>query len=133
MAAIEADIETIEYNKNEGSVKRERLEIVEIRDTRMEKIVKTKALKSKFVTFQDEKDKVVKVSPINDVILKKDTPEGSWKSDKEDENNEQKANAKQHSEIMTPTLKFKIQKKNSFWKRKGSFKGGPNLRFKMDR
>ena len=48
MAAIEADIETIEYNKNEGSVKRERLEIVEIRDTRMKKIVKPRDLKSKF-------------------------------------------------------------------------------------
>ena len=133
MAAIKADIETIEYNDSEGVVKRERLEIVEICDKRKERPIKTKALKSKLVTFQDEKDKVVKVSPMNDVLLKKDTPEGSWKTDKEDENNEHKANAKQHSEIMTPTLKFKIQKKNSFWKRKGSFKGGPNLRFKTDR
>ena len=47
MAAIKADIETIEFNENEGAVKRERLEIVEIRDTKKENPIKTKDLKSK--------------------------------------------------------------------------------------
>ena len=88
----------------------------------MEKIVKTKALKSKFVTFQDEKDKVVNASLMNDGKLRKETPEESLKNDKEDRKNEHKTYAKPRLEIMTPKLKFKIQKKNSFWKRKGSAK-----------
>ena len=122
MAAIKADIETIEYNENEGAVKRERLEIVEIHDTKKEKPIKTKALKSKLVTFQDEKDNIVKVSPMNDVKLKKETLEGLLKTDKEDEKKEHKVNSKPRSKTMTPTLKFKFQNKNSFWKRKGSSK-----------
>merc|ERR1719445_431203 len=65
---------------------------------------------------KDQQDNVVKVSPINDVELTKETPEGSLKNDKEDEKKEQKASAKQKS---------KIQKKNSFWKRKGSSKVVP--------
>ena len=122
MAAIKADIETIEFNENEGAVKRERLEIVEICDKNKEKPTKTKALKSKLVTFQDEKDKVVNASLMNDGKLRKETPEESLENDKEDEKKEYKNNAKPRSEIMTPNLEFKIQKKNSFWKRKGSAK-----------
>ena len=122
MAAIKADIETIEYNENEGAVKRERLEIVEIRDTKKENPIKPKDLKSKLVTFQDEKDNIVKVSPMNDVKLKKETLEGLLKTDKEDEKIEHKVNSKPRSKTMTPTLKFKFQNKNSFWKRKGSSK-----------
>ena len=122
MAAIKADIETIEYNDSEGVVKRERLEIVEICDKRKERPIKTKALKSKLVTFQDEKDKVVNASLMNDGKLRKETPEESLENDKEDEKKEHKTNKKPRSEIMTPNLEFKIQKKNSFWKRKGSAK-----------
>ena len=122
MAAIRADIETIEYSENEGAVKRERLEIVEICDKRREKPIKTKALKSKLVTFQDEKDKVVNASLMNDGKLRKETPEESLENDKEDEKKEHKTNAKPRSEIMTPNLKLKVQKKKSFWKRKGSAK-----------
>ena len=122
MAAIKADIETIEYNKSEGAIKRERLEIVEICDKRKERPIKTKALKSKLVTFQNEKDKVVDASLMNDGKLRKETPEESLENDKEDEKKEHKTNSKPRSEIMTPNLEFKIQKKNSFWKRKGSAK-----------
>ena len=122
MAAIKADIESIEYNENEGAVKRERLEIVEICDKRKGKPIKTKALKSKLVAFQDEKDKVVNASLMNDGKLRKETSEESLKNDKEDEKKEHKTNAKPRSEIMTPNLKFKTQKKKSFWKRKGSAK-----------
>ena len=122
MAAIKADIETIEYNKSEGAIKRERLEIVEICDKRREKPIKTKALKSNLVTFQDEKDKVVNATLMNDGKLRKETPEESLENDKEDEKKEHKTNSKPRSEIMTPNLEFKIQKKNSFWKRKGSAK-----------
>ena len=122
MAAIRADIETIEYSENEGAVKRERLEIVEICDKRREKPIKTKALKSNLVTFQDEKDKVVNPTLMNDGKLRKETPEESLKNDKEDRKNVHNTYAKSRLEIMTPKLKLKIQKKNSFWKRKGSAK-----------
>ena len=122
MAAIKTDIESIENNENEGAVKRERLEIVEICDKTKERPIKTKTLKSKLVPFQDEKDKVVNASLMNNGKLRKETPEESLKNDKEDEKKEQKTNAKPRSEIITPNLKSKTQKKKSFWKRKGSAK-----------
>ena len=65
------------------------------------------------------------MSPRNDVELTKETPEESLKNDKEEEKKEQKASTKSHHEKMASNSKFKIQKKNSFWKRKGNSKVVP--------
>ena len=87
--------------------------------------ITTSVLISKHVTFQDEQGNLVKKNPSNDVELTKEPPEGSLKNDEEDEKKEQKANTKPRQDKMTPNSKFKIQKKNSFWKRKGSSKVVP--------